>query len=296
MTASTRLSGWIIATILLAAGAARSQTPEWLRLQPKVKWLYLSSGIYFDRWGGTGGQGNGFGWTAKYRSLNPPQSLYGLGAGGSVSITPVIGLAASVPVFYNTFEPYTDGSGGGHKRSHRSGIGDFEIAVPVKLGDATVQAQLAVPGPYDREYLVPWTGFGVYRGALGASYPWKANYFWASAERVLYKPGGRDSGLVEAGDYSLKGGYAYKAALAGKLQGKAGVDLSFTSFTWQPAAESQDNFSIDPKISVSFFPDWKHELALTLSATLYSTQGGEEDFRSYASRRIFAGLYYGLYL
>lgn len=281
---------------MLAAAAAKSEAPEWLRFQPKVKWLYLSSGVYLDLWGGSGESGNGAGWISKDRPLNPPQALYGLTAGGAVSLTPAIGLGASVPLFYNTFESYTDRIGGGHERRHRSGVGDFGISVPVKLGATTVQAQLAVPGPYEREYLVPWTGFGVYRGALGISRPWKAHYFWASAERVLYKPSGKDSGLVEAGDFSLKGGYAFKKKLAVKIQGKAGFDVSYTSFTWQPYAESQDNFSIDPRISISFFPRGKRELALSVSATLYSSQGGEEDFRAYASRRIFAGLYYGVYL
>jgi hypothetical protein len=280
----------------LAVSGTRAETPAWLRFQPKVKWLYLSSGVYLDRWGGAGDEGNGIAWTPKYRALNPPQALYSLSAGAAASITPVIGLALNAPVFYNTFEPYTDKSGGEHKRSHRSGIGDIEIAMPIKLGKATVQPQLAVPGPYDREYLVPWTGFGVYRGALGVSYPWRTHFFWANAERVLVKPSGKDSGLVEAGDYALKGGYSFKSRLAKRFQGKLGSDVSFTSFTWQPSADAQYNFSIDPKLSLSFFPEWKHELAFTLSATLYSTQGGEEDFRSYASRRIFAGFYYGLYL
>jgi hypothetical protein len=286
----------MIVTILLAAAAVHSAAPEWLRFQPKVKRLHLSSGLYFDRWGGTGAEGNGFAWRSKNRALNPPQSLYSLSAGGSVSLTPVLGLSASVPIFYNTFEPYTDRSGGKHERSHRSGIGDFELGLPIRIGPVAVQPQLAIPGPYEREYLVPWTGFGVYRGSLGASYPIKAHFFWASAERVLYKPRGMDSGLVEAGDFGMKGGYAFKSGPSRKVQGKAGVDLSYTSFTWQPIAESQDNFSIDPKLAVSFFPDWRHELAFTLSATLFSSQGGEEDFRSYASRRVFAGFHYGLYL
>ncbi|MDQ3000266.1 MAG: hypothetical protein M3Y08_03235 [Fibrobacterota bacterium] len=296
MTPPKMHSAPLIVTILLAVTAVHSEVPEWLRVQPKVKSLHLSSGLYFDHWGGTGTEGNGFVWQSKNRALNPPQSLYSLSAGGSVFLTPVLGLSAGIPIFYNTFEPYTDRSGGRHVRSHRSGIGDFEFGLPIKLGTLTVQPQLAVPGPYDREYLVPWTGFGVYRGSLGASYPWKTHHFWASAERVLYKPRGEDSGLVEVGDFALKGGYAYKSRLARKIQGKAGVDLIYSSFTWQPIAKSQDNFSIDPKVTIAFFPEWKHELAVTLSATLYSTQGGEEDFRSYASRRIFAGFHYGLYL
>jgi hypothetical protein len=288
----------ILIAISLAVAAARSntETPPWWSFQPKVKWLYLSSGMYLDRWGGGGAEGNGFSWISKDRALNPPQSLYSLSAGAAMSITPAVGLAIGAPLFYNTFEPYTDGGGVDHKRSHRAGVGDFEIALPIKLGKAVLQPQLALPGPYDRKYLVPWTGFGVYRGSLGVSYPYKSHYAWAAAERVLYKPRGEDSGLVEAGDFTLKGGYAWKRKLAAHFQGKAGVDLAYTSFTWQPNTESQDNFSIDPKISVSFFPEWRHELALTLSATLYSAQGGEEDFRSYASRRVFVGMYYGFYL
>jgi hypothetical protein len=48
-------------------------------------------------------------------------------------------------------------------------------------------------------------------------------------------------------------------------------------------------------VSFSLFPKGGRELALSASATLYSTQGGEPDFRSYASRRIFIGAYWGLY-
>ena len=281
---------------VLGSGRIGAETPPWLRLQPKLKWLYLSSGIYFDKWGGGGREGNGISWISKNRALNPPQKLYGATVGAAGSITPNLGLGLSLPVFYNTFEPYTDGSGGEHSRQHRSGIGDLMIDLPIKIGKATVQPQLAIPGNYAREYLVPWTGFGVYRGALGVSYPIKSHFLWTGYERVLYKPHGPDSGLVETGDFSLKGGYAWKTTLAPRLQGKAGLDLAYTSFTWQPTAESQSNFSADPRIAVSFFPKGGQEIALSISATLYSRQGGEEDFRSYASRRIFAGFYYGFYL
>lgn len=291
-----RKSARIALPVLLAVVFAGAETPAWLRFEPKLKWLYLSSGAYFDRWGGGGDKGNGFSWIRKNRALNPPQTLYGATLGASGALTPNLGLGLSLPVFYNTFEPYTDRSGGEHKRQHRSGIGDLDINAPIRIGMLTLQPQLSIPGNYSREYLVPWTGFGVYRGALSASYPLKAHSLWAGYERVLYKPHGDDSGLVEPGDYSLKGGYSWKAKLAPRFSGKAGFDLAYTSFTWQPTASAQRNFSCDPRVVVSFVPRGGQELALSLSATLYSTQGGEPDFRSYASRRVFAGLYYGFYL
>jgi hypothetical protein len=100
---------------------------------------------------------------------------------------------------------------------------------------------------------------------------------------------------VAAGDFDLKGGYGYKLKLAPHIQGKAGLDLSYTSFTWQPTAHAQTSFSADPKISVSVSPRRGQEVSLTAAATAYSTQGGEKDFRSYASRRVFLGAYWGFY-
>jgi hypothetical protein len=278
---------------------------------PKLKWLYASTGVYFDRWGGTGKDGNGIGWIAKNRVLNPPQTLTSVSIGGGLALTPKLGLTFGVPLFFNTFDEFKDRLGGPHEGDHRIGMGDFDIGLPIKLGAVTLQPQLAIPGPYQREYLVPWSGFGVYRGSLGLSYPYKAHSLWAAAEMVLFKPSpgtylaspfrfyakprAGDSGLVETGNYALKGGYGFKIKLPARTQVKTGFDLSYTSFTWQPISKAQTSFSIDPKVSFSLFPKGGRELALSASATLYSTQGGEPDFRSYASRRIFIGAYWGLY-
>lgn len=281
--------------VLSVNSLAGAETPAWLRPEPKLKWLYLSTGVYFDRWGGSGETGNGPGWIAKNRALNPPQNLYGATLGASGSVTRNVSLGLALPFFYNTFEPYVDRSGGEHTRKHRSGIGDLDVNLPIRIGKLALQPQLSIPGNYSREYLVPWTGFGVYRGSLSGSYPLKAHSLWAGYERVLHKPKGDDSGLVEPGDYSLKGGYSWKTKLAPRFNGKAGFDMAYTSFTWQPTASAQRNFSLDPRIAVAFVPRGGRELALSFSATLYSSQGGEPDFRSYASRRVFAGLYYGLY-
>jgi hypothetical protein len=140
---------------------------DWWPIKPKLKWLYASSGVYMDRWGGSGTDGNGAGWISKDRALNPPQTLTSLSFGGAVALTPRIGLSLGIPLFFNTFDPYTSRLGGHVDGDHRVGVGDLDIGVPIKFGAATVQPQLTIPGPYTREYLVPWTGFGVYRGALG---------------------------------------------------------------------------------------------------------------------------------
>lgn len=277
---------------------------------PKLKWLYASTGIYFDRWGGSGTDGNGFGWISKNRPLNPPQTLTSFSIGGGFSLTPKVGLTFGIPLFYNTFDAYEDRIGGPHPSDHRSGLGDVDLGLPIRLGEGTLQPQLSIPGPYDRQYLVPWSGFGVYRGALGLSYPYQAHSAWVSAEMVVFKPGPgtylasplrfsaptqSDSGLVEGGNFALKGGYAYKFKLPAHTQVKPGFDLAYTSFTWQPISKAQTGFSLDPKVSFSIYPKGGREFALTASATLFSTQGGEPDFRSYASRRIFLGAYWGLY-
>jgi hypothetical protein len=280
---------------LATAISACASEGDWWPINPKVKWLYLSSGIYLDRWGGGGASGNDFSWHAKNRSLNPPQTLTSISAGGSLALTRCIGLSLSMPFFYNTFEEYSDRFGGLHPTDSRSGLGDFDIGIPIKIAKVTMQPQLSIPGPYDTKYLAPWTGFGVYRGGLGISYPWLAHSIWVAGETVLHKPSGENSGMVEEGDFAVKGGYGYKLKLNPQLQVKGGMDLAYTSFRWQPTAKAQTTFTADPKVSFSVSPHHGQELSLSASGSLYSTQGGEPDFRSYASRRIFFGAYYGVY-
>ena len=275
--------------------SVKAAESEWLTFQPKLKWLYISSGVYLDHWAGGGASGNSLSWHAKNQSLNPPQTLTSISAGGAVALTPHIGLFVAVPIFYNTFEEYRNRFGNLNPSEYRAGIGDMEIGVPIKLGKATLQPQLVIPGPYDRKYLVPWSGFGVYRGALGVSFPWGAHAVWAVSEIVLHKPQGQDSGLVESGDYAFKGGYGYKIKLASRLQAKTGLDLAYTSFTWQPTVKAQTTFSADPKVSLSTSPWAGQELSFTTSASAYSMQRGERLFRSYASRRLFFGAYWGFY-
>lgn len=263
--------------------------------QPKLKWLFLSSGVYLDKWGGDWVSGNGFYWKPKSRYLNPPQTLMSLTAGGSMSLTSNVGLYLALPVFYNTFDPYKDGFNGSHVMNHRSGVGDLEIGIPIRFKTLTVQPQLAIPGPYDPKYLAPWTGFGVYRASLWVSYGLRSHFVWSSGEAVLYKPTGKYPGMVEPGDYALKGGYGYKWVLRPKLQLKGGIDAASTSFRWQPSAKAQTSFTADPKIAFAYSPFSGHALSATMASTLYSTQGGEPDFRSYASRKLFFGLYWGRY-
>lgn len=268
---------------------------DWWPMKPKLKWLYLSSGAYLDRWGGGGKDGNGFSWINKNRSLNPPQTLMSISAGGSLALTQRLGLSLSMPFFYNTFDEYSDRFGGLHTRDYRYDLGDIEIGIPIKFGKATLQPQVNIPGLYESEYLVPWTGFGVYRAALSMSYPYRAHSAWVMGETVLIKPSGDKPGLVEEGDYTFKGGYGYKIKICPTLQMKGGLDLAYTSFRWSPFAKAQTTFSADPKLSFAIYPRKGQEFSLSTSGSMYSTQGGEPDFRSYASRRIFFGAYYGFY-
>jgi hypothetical protein len=282
---------------LLAAAAAPAQEG----FHPKVKWLYASAGLSWDYWRGS----DSLGWEKKDRNYNPPQTLSSVTLGGSAALTSKVGLYLALPFFYNRIERYTDHAGLEQPALSASGVGDLEIGLPVKVGKAVLQPQAALPGFYAPDYhpfyhprfQQAWSGLGVYRAGLGLSLPWKAHYYWASAEMVLLKPGETDGytgPLVEEGDYILKGGYAYKRHPLPWLQWKAGADASYNSLSWA-GADPQHNFSVEPKVSASYLKG-RQELSLAAGATLYSWQGGDRTFHSYGSRRVYLGFYYGYYL
>src|SRR6185295_7500440 len=98
--------------------------------------------------------------------------------GGSAALTPRVGLFLSAPFFYNRIEAYADRYGTSQPSLSAAGVGDVEIGIPVKLGSATLQPQIAVPGLYHPRFQRAWSGLGVYRASLGASMPWKAHHAW----------------------------------------------------------------------------------------------------------------------
>ena len=283
----------------LQPASLSAQGSPWLEFHPEIKWAYASSGIYLDRWAGTGPNGNDLSWKAKDRGINRPQTSVAVTLGGAIAINSKIGISLGIPYFYSQFAP--DRSGLDLPQTSRNGIGDIDLGFPLKFGKMTIQPQLAFPGTYHPNTNDPWTGFGVYRGSLGVSYPLLAHYFWGQAEMVLHQAFGDNKGIAEAGDYTLKGGYAYKKKLAPKIFIKGGLDLSYASIVWEKNYSALTNFTADPKISVSTLPWAKQELAFTVAATAYSRQDGGDrmngngDIRSYGSRHIFFGLYWGRY-
>jgi hypothetical protein len=260
---------------------------------PRLRSLSVSTGLYLDRWGGSGPEGNGFGWRRKSVLYNPPQTLAGLAFAAGASLSPRTGVSLAVPFHSNTIDAYTSSRSGLSLPARRaSGIGDIELSLPVRLGPATVQPSLAVPWAYRAEYLDPWEGLGVYRAGLAAFASRGPHGFWAAGDLVAWNPRGDRAGLVEPLDYALKGGYGWKRKLAPRLAGRMGADLSFTSFRWA-GDDPQLNGSVDPRIGLAWSPAPGHDLSGSASATLYSWQGGSRTYHTYASRRIGFGLQYG---
>ncbi len=300
---TTPLKTFFSLLVLISALAPiplHAQGSPWLEYQPEIKWAYASSGTYLDHWAGTGPGGNDFLWKKKDRGINRPQTLSTVTLGGAIAINSKIGISLSVPYFYSQFEPDLL-SGLDLPSASRNGIGDIDLGFPLRFEKITVQPQLSFPGWYHPNTSDPWTGLGVYRGSVGVSYPLLAHYFWGQGEVVLHQAFGDNKGIAEAGDYSLKGGYAYKMKVHPKIFIKGGMDLSYASIVWEKNYSALNNFTADPKISLSTLPWAKQELSFTLASTLYSRQDGGDanignsDIRSYGSRHIFFGLYWGRY-
>lgn len=283
-----------VALALLAALPTLSAAEN--AFTPGLKSLSAASSLHFDRWGGDG-SGNGIGWKRKSLLYNPPQTLAYLNLGAGFAITRAAGLSVSVPFFRNAIDPYVSSrSGASVPGRAASGIGDLEAAATFRLGPVGLQSSLAFPWAYEARFLEPWTGLGVYRAGLSASWsPRSAHGLWAAADVVTWKPEGDHPGLVEPLDHALKAGYAFRPRLSRRLSGRAGIDLGYTSFRWA-GDDAQRNWSLDPRLGLSFRPRPGHELALSGWATLYSRQGGSTTYRTYASRRVGLGLYYGRYL
>lgn len=262
---------------------------------PKLRWITASAAIHLDRWGGAESGGNGFGWKAKDRLYNPPQTLSALNLGAGLSLGASAGLSLSAPFFRNAIDPYVSAYGGAVPGQAACGMGDIELALPFRLGTFGIQASLFLPWAYEAGFLEPWKGFGAYRAELGGSWAGRRHLLWASFNLVVHKPEGDRPVLVEPLDYAFKGGYAWKTRLSHRLHGKAAADLSFTSYSWSGDGP-QRNYSIDPRAGLSFAPAPGHEISTTVSATLYSFQGGSRTYHTYASRRASLGLYYGRYL
>lgn len=293
---SLRLSAFL--PILCTLAAAQEG------FHPKLKWLYASASLSLDYWKGSDSSGNEVAWQPKDRNYNPPQTLSSITLGGSAALTSRAGLYLALPLFYNRIERYTDHNGIEQPALSAAGVGDLDVGFPIKIGRAVVQPQVSLPGFYAGGYhpfysprfQQAWSGLGVYRAALALSLPWNAHYLWASAEEVFLKPGETHDftgPLVEEGDYILKGGYVWKRKLTEKLSGKTGFDLSYNSLSWA-ASDPQRNFSLEPKVSLSFWQG-RRELSATAGATLYSWQGGASVFHSYGSRRAYLGFYCGYY-
>ena len=280
--------------------AALSSPPAAQAFPPRLKWLSVSSGLYLDRWAGGGG-GNGWSWREKDHYYNPPQTLASLTLAGGLALTPALGLNLGLPFFRNSIDTYTNFNGAATAAESRAGIGDLEVALPLRLGGGdravTVQPQFSLPGTlfggYQPVYLEPWTGFGVYRGALGVFHSRGAHLFWGSAETVLFKPEGEEPGLVEAGDAMFKGGYSRKWKLPAQLVGKAGADFGLARYRWAGDV-AQTSWSLDPKLSLARAAG-RQEVSFTAGATLYSYQGKAGRYDTYGSRRVFLSLYYGFY-
>lgn len=281
-------------TALLAALPLLAAAEESFRL--RLNSLSAGSSLHLDRWGGDGG-GNGFGWRRKSVLYNPPQTLAYLYLGASLALTRAAGLSVTLPFYRNAIDPYVSSRSGAPVPGRIvTGIGDLELAAPLRLGPVGLQPSLAFPWAYEARFLEPWTGLGVYRAGLSASWsPRPAHSLWAAAELVAWKPEGEHPGLVEPLDHALKAGYAFKPRLSRRLAGRAGLDLGYTSFRWA-GDDPQRNWSLDPRLGLSFSPRPGHELSLSGSATLYSHQGGSPTYRTYASRRMGLGLHYGRYL
>lgn len=264
--------------------------------RPSLKWYSASSSLTMEHWGGTGGEGNGPSWKARDVLYNPPQTLAYLHLGAGMALHPRAVLSASVPFFRNSIEPYTS-SRSGLSLPGRSvtGTGDIEFALALRLGARSMRASFAAPWAYTPEFLEPWSGLGVYRAGLGASSSHGPHAYWAAADGVVLTPRGEMPGLVEPLDFALKGGYAFSRPLFGRLTAKAGIEGSFTSYSWS-GDEPQHNYSLDPRLVLSFAPRPGHAVSVSASATLYSYQGGSRTYHTYASRRIGLSLQYGRYL
>lgn len=283
--AALPLVALLLATVPAIAGES---------IRPKPGWVSVSSGIHLDRWGGTGSDGNGLGWKARNRLYNPPQTLTVLNFGAGLAFGRTAGLSLSVPIFHNTIDPYVSAFGGNVPGQKASGIGDIELAMPLRFAAFGVQASLSAPWAYEPGFLKPWKGFGVYRAGFGGSWSARRHLLWASFNMVVHQPEGDAPALVEPLDHSLKGGYAWKHRLSRRLHAKAAADLSFTSFSWS-GDDPQRNYSIDPRAGLAFTPASGHEISVAASATLYSFQGGSRTYHTYASRRTSLTLYYGRY-
>lgn len=281
----------LAAALAFAAVPAPAGEP----IGPKLKRITASAGIHLDRWGGADSDGNGFGWKAKDRLYNPPQTLSALNLGAALSLGASAGLSLSAPFFRNAIDPYVSAFGGNVPGQVAYGIGEIELALPCRLGAFGVQPSLFLPWAYEAGFFKPWKGFGAYRAGLGGSWDGRRHLLWASFDMVLRNPEGDRPALVEPLDHALKGGYAWKTRLSRRLHGKAAADLSFTSYSWSGDGP-QRNYSIDPRAGLSFAPAPGHEISATASATLYSFQGGSRTYHTYASRRASLGLYYGRYL
>jgi hypothetical protein len=259
----------------------------------RLQSISLSSGVFLDRWAGTG-NGNGFGWMERDDPVNRPQDNFSGSLGLGFSLAKNTSLQASMSAFHSRLEdlqyPGTSFTSPGKSKT---GLGDFGLELKQKVGKTYLGARLAIPGPYTPKYEDPWAGMGVWRVGLSAGMGWDRYFAWVSPEVVVAKP---DDGISEVGDYILKAGASAKFVASPWVTLKPGIELSYNSIRWVSSVDAVNLFSIDPNLTVSLAKNWKRAVSLTLGASLYSLQTGEEFLNVYAPRKVFIGLGASLYL
>lgn len=273
----------------LMVTTARADLPLQLRLQS----VSASSGLYLDRWAGTG-EGNGLGWKLRDNHINRPQTNLSGSLGAGVALARRTSLQVGVGFFHSRLESLREaGTGDSYPEQTKTGVGDFEIGLRQGWSRLQFGTKLVIPGPYDPEYEEPWAGMGVWRLGLDAGAGWERYYGYASGEFVVAET---DDGMALAGDFLWKAGANAKFAATPLLTLKPGVDVGYSSVRWVAGVDPLNLFSVDPKLTVVVARHWKRSLAFTLGGTVYSHQSGEGFLNVYAPRKLFLGMGASLYL
>ncbi len=285
--------GFCLAALLFLAA-----TPA--TAQPKLTWVYLSSGLSFDHWRGSGEQGSGLLWEAKNNPLNTPHTFRSLNMGGAVRFSSDFGASVNARYFANSLKGFTTEFGELSDAGFIQGLGDFDVEAygkfrgmgPIKSVENTLRLGLRIPGPYEPTISI-WSGFGVYRLLLGYTLSQGRNQAYLRSGIVLPLGLDEERVLVRGGNFDLTGGYRYTHRLSRGLHIKPGIDWGSARYLWNGIGV-QSEFSVDPALSLSWFFLPARELSFSSSLTAYSREDGFGSI--YGSRRISLGMYLGWYL